>query len=133
MARPGVINRTIAVQARTHAVAAGSISIQDSFVSGERSQDYDPLGVVADRNPPMRQQHDSAAHLLVLIIVDGLKRAAAQQRLEDDGELEKAEARAEATLDTAAEGDPRIGRRVGVQEPLRPELMRAVVCLRVQI
>ena len=78
----------------------------------------------------MRQQHDSAPDLLVLIVVDGLKTAAAQQRLEDDGELEKAEARAEATLDTAAERDPRIGRRAGVQEPLGPELVRVVIRLR---
>ena len=55
----------------------------------------------------MRQQHDSATDLPVLIVVHGLERAGAQQRLEYDGELEQAEARAEATLDTAAERDSR--------------------------
>ena len=78
----------------------------------------------------MRQQHDSAPDLLVLIVVDGLEAAGAQQCLKDDGELEKAEACAEATLDAAAERDPGIGRWAGVQEPLGPELVRVVICLR---
>ena len=81
----------------------------------------------------MRKQYDSATDLSVRSVVDRLESARAQQCLENDGQFEKAEARAEATLDSAAERDPGIGRRARVDEALGPELVRMVIRLGIQV
>src|SRR5690348_677575 len=128
MARPGVINRTSAVQASTQAVAAGSISMQTpSFLRQKGSENYDLSGVVADRNPAMGQQHDPASNLAVLTCVDGLEAASAEKGLQHDGELEDAEAGAQAALDAAAEGNPGVCGRARVEEALGTEFGRTVV------
>ena len=75
----------------------------------------------------MGKQHDSASDLSVLTLVHSFETSAAQQRLESNGQLDKTEARAEATLDATTERNPRVGRRTRVEESLRPELVRIVI------